>query len=210
MPYSGKDPRFREDYDDFSIVKKCQAMVDYLSHLVDNMRECMGTIWQDPTGAVADGSHVGDWGMGNGSEPDVEETWLYVCPKRGTLAFNLVILHYAQQGMGKDFYYDDGFLGKDNADIGGGSAYGQEAVEAVLGIYPLKDKDLVSFCQESVHPGRDVVDLLGPTLFQKNWLSAPLSRFFPLESNKINFSSVLALEKVDEGMIQECGFSSRR
>lgn len=89
------------------------------------------------------------------------------------LALNIVILSYAQSSDWDDAYFSDGFMGKENPFIGGGSCYGTIICEFIEEMPPLRNQDFTKYLRKSVYPSLETRVVLGPALTQKVILTAP-------------------------------------
>eukprot|EP00554_Chaetoceros_debilis_P015887 CAMPEP_0194125198 /NCGR_PEP_ID=MMETSP0150-20130528/59337_1 /TAXON_ID=122233 /ORGANISM="Chaetoceros debilis, Strain MM31A-1" /LENGTH=366 /DNA_ID=CAMNT_0038818995 /DNA_START=109 /DNA_END=1210 /DNA_ORIENTATION=- len=133
---------------------------------------------------------VAGWFMGLSHE--TETRFLHKFHRRGTLAMNIAIFDFVLHALKQDgdYYFNDVFLGMDNADLGGGSCYDLTICEGVASMFPFRDKDLAEQMR-MLYPSASVLELLGPALTKRVVLAEPFFRFLPPLSarDEVDFNS---------------------
>ena len=195
------------DYDSFSVLQKCQAMVSLLGRLVHNFHSYHRFCLEDPSNPRRNVEcSPDDWEMGR----ETETEYLSRVERRATLAITFAVFLFASSSLseGGDYYFNDVFLGLKGGYLGGGSCYGRTMCSMISRMYPFRDEDLVKFVRGG-YPTQASLDLLGPVLTEKIVLMSPLFKWVPLGSTDKNHhhleSLPTPLERLDEEIIRSHG-----
>jgi hypothetical protein len=195
-----------KNYKSFSITKKCETMVVFLQMMVGNMKSYNFCL-EDPSNPAKNKEcNFRDWSMGFEAEDD----FLQEHAHRTTLAMNIAIFGFAVGGMeqGDDYYFNDVFLGKEGASLGGGSCYYRGICGYMSHMLPLRDEDLVKYMR-AAYPSLKQLELLGPVLTSKVVLMAPFFRWVPPNDDKDDgtwFKDLpTPLEAMNENIIRSHG-----
>lgn len=187
-------------YPSFSVTQKCQSMVVLLQIIIGNMQSLF--FLDDPSNrAMNDECDISGWTFG------FEEVtnFFQKHDRRSALAVNIAIFGFALSAMkrGGDFYFNDVFLGKENASLGGGSYYGKTLCSILTGMLPLRDEDLVKTMRAN-YPSSQTLEILRPALIAKVVLMAPFFRWVPPGGNDgVCLESLpTPLEPMDETIIR--------
>lgn len=174
----GLDPRYETEYDELPVSKKCIALIEYLTFVVQNLKsefdfsdlanpsklpECISLGNEDP---------ISSWSLGH--DFIVENAWKDAFPRRSTFAFNLALMSLALGELESDPHYcSKAVLGTGKIEYGG-SFFGTSITEMVHYLLPLRDQDLVDFIRDDLYPKRELLNFLGPVLVPKVVLWYPL------------------------------------
>ena len=91
----GLDQRYEDEYDELPVSKKCVAMIEYLTFLVQNLRSEFDISDLANPSKLPEiiGDPISNWSLGD--DHIVENAWKDAFPRRSTFAFNLALMSLA-------------------------------------------------------------------------------------------------------------------
>lgn len=169
----GLDPRYEDEYDELPVSKKCVAIIEYLTFLVQNLRSEFDI--SDLANPSKLPECIGDpfyWSLGY--DQVVENAWKDAFSRRSTFAFNLALMSLALGDLESCPYYcSKAVLGTGKIE-NTGSSFGTGIATMVLDQLPFEDHILVEFIRDALYPERELLNFLGPVLVPKVVLWYPL------------------------------------
>ncbi|KAL3911844.1 MAG: hypothetical protein SGILL_007124 [Bacillariaceae sp.] len=198
-PVEDLDPRFKKEYDSFPTPKKCEAMVDFVALVVQNMRKEIFSrgMLDDPADPSKTPEELGDpanWCLGLGTEEDMI---FGAYTRRRALALNIGFLSYANDNIrGNDHYFTEAMAGIGPFNGAGGSVFGVLTAEHVSYLCPFDRPTLVSFVRRWLYPNAEISELLGPNLVNRLILAAPFFKWIPPTGKVPQLEKELNLERL--------------
>lgn len=157
----GLDPRYEQEYDELPVSKKCVALIEYLTFVVQNLRsEFDFSDLANPSKLPQCIGSISNWSLG--SYHIVENAWKDAFSRRSTFAFNLALMCLALGELESCPYYcSKAVLGTGKIE-NTGSCFGTSIAEMVFDLLPLEDHILVEFIRDALYPKRELLNFLGP------------------------------------------------
>jgi len=156
-----------DDYENFSIARKCEDLAVNIGSMVSNMRSHRFFCLDDPSNRLenteCDPGQSCNWEVG--SDYETETRFLHKFHRRGTLAINIAIFDYALGSAMKEGrcggYFKDVFMGLECAHLGRNCGYEIDLCHEISSMFPFRDKDLAKQMRH-LYPSSSVLELLGP------------------------------------------------